>query len=131
MRIETCGLHWMSHGLWRWSCSALFFVRVCCSGTGGDPRFQRALIGVRVVALTLVLFLLLGPALVARKLEPGTHFVPVLYDDSRSMTIPENGRETRAERFVQVYQGSDFEARFGGISPGCAVSIWQHNSARQ
>ena len=91
------------------------------------PTLSKALIGVRALALTLVLFLLLGPALVARKLESGTHFVPVLFDDSRSMTVPENGRETRAERFVQVYQGSDFERvltqshqvarfRFGGTT---------------
>lgn len=70
---------------------------------------SKALIGLRAVALTLVLFLLLGPALVARKLEPGTHFVPVLFDDSRSMTVPEYDGQARAERFVQVYQGSDFE----------------------
>ena len=73
------------------------------------PALSKVLIGLRAVALTLVLFLLLGPALVARKLEPGTHFVPVLFDDSRSMTVPEYDGQARAERFVQVYQGSDFE----------------------
>ena len=73
------------------------------------PALSKVLIGLRALSLVLVLFLLLGPALVAQRLEPGTHFVPVLFDDSRSMTVPENGGETRAERFVQAYQSSDFE----------------------
>ncbi len=73
------------------------------------PALSKVLIGLRALSLALVLFLLLGPALVAQRLEPGTHFVPVLFDDSRSMTVPENGGETRAERFVQAYQSSDFE----------------------
>ena len=89
--------------------SALFFVRVWDFGTGGDPALSKVLIGLRAVALTLVLFLLLGPALVAQRLEPGTHFVPVLFDDSRSMTVPEYDGQARAERFVKVYQSSDFE----------------------
>ena len=73
------------------------------------PAFPKALIGVRALALTLVLFLFLGPVLVAQRLEPGTHFVPVLFDDSRSMTVPERDRQTRAERFVQAYRESGFE----------------------
>ena len=73
------------------------------------PALSKALIGLRALALTLVLFLLLGPALVAQRLEPGTHFVPVLFDDSRSMTVPEYDGQARAERFVKVYQSSDFE----------------------
>ena len=75
--------------------SALFFVRVWDFGTGGDPALSKVLIGLRAVALTLVLFLLLGPALVAQRLEPGTHFVPVLFDDSRSMTVPEYDGQAR------------------------------------
>ncbi len=67
------------------------------------------LIGLRALAVTLALFLSLGPVLVARRLEPGTHFVPVLFDDSRSMTLPENDGQTRAERFVRVYDESAFE----------------------
>ena len=73
------------------------------------PAFPKALIGVRVVALVLVLFLAMGPTLVARRLEPGTHFVPVLFDDSRSMSVSEYGDQTRAERFVQAYRASGFE----------------------
>ena len=96
-----------------WPVALVLLGIVFCASVGfwyrRRPALSKALIGVRAVALTLVLFLLLGPALVARKLEPGTHFVPVLFDDSRSMTVPENGRETRSERFVQVYQGADFE----------------------
>lgn len=73
------------------------------------PAFPKALIGVRALALVLVLFLAMGPTLVAQRLEPGTHFVPVLFDDSRSMTVPEYGDQTRAERFVQAYLESEFE----------------------
>lgn len=73
------------------------------------PAFPKALIGVRALALVLALFLAMGPTLVAQRLEPGTHFVPVLFDDSRSMTVPEYGDQTRAERFVQAYLESEFE----------------------
>ena len=96
-----------------WPVALVLLGVVFCASVGfwhrRQPVLSKALIGLRAVALTLVLFLLLGPALVARKLEPGTHFVPVLYDDSRSMTVPEYDGQARAERFVQVYQGSDFE----------------------
>ena len=96
-----------------WPVALVLLGVVFCASVGfwhrRRPALSKVLIGLRAVALTLVLFLLLGPALVAQRLEPGTHFVPVLFDDSRSMTVPENGGETRAERFVQVYQASDFE----------------------
>ena len=34
---------------------------------------------------------------------------PVLFDDSRSMSVSEYGDQTRAERFVQAYRASGFE----------------------
>ena len=96
-----------------WPVALVLLGIVFCASVGfwhrRRPALSKALIGLRAVALTLVLFLLLGPALVAQRLEPGTHFVPVLFDDSRSMTVPEYDGQARAERFVQVYQGSDFE----------------------
>lgn len=96
-----------------WPVAVVLLGVVFCASVGfwhrRRPALSKVLIGLRAVALTLVLFLLLGPALVARKLEPGTHFVPVLYDDSRSMTVPEYDGQARAERFVKVYQASDFE----------------------
>ncbi len=96
-----------------WPVALVLLGVVFCAGVGfwyrRRPALSKVLIGLRALALTLVLFLLLGPALVARKLEPGTHFVPVLFDDSRSMTVSENGGQTRAERFVEAYQASDFE----------------------
>ena len=96
-----------------WPVALVLLGVVFCAGVGfwhrRRPALSKVLIGLRALALTLVLFLLLGPALVAQRLEPGTHFVPVLFDDSRSMTVSENGGQTRAERFVEAYQASDFE----------------------
>jgi len=96
-----------------WPVALVLLGIVFCASVGfwhrRRPALSKVLIGLRAVALTLALFLLLGPALVAQRLEPGTHFVPVLFDDSRSMTVPEYDGQARAERFVQVYQGSDFE----------------------
>ena len=74
----------------------------------GNPK-RRTLVILRALALTLALFLLLGPTLVARRLEPGTHFVPILFDDSRSMTVPEGDGKTRGVRLVDAYEASRFE----------------------
>lgn len=63
----------------------------------------------RTAALGLALFLALGPGLMARRLEPGTHFVPVLFDDSLSMTVADAGGKTRGQRLRDVYGASGFE----------------------
>jgi uncharacterized membrane protein len=74
---------------------------------GNSKRWT--LVILRALALTLALFLLLGPTLVARRLEPGTHFVPILFDDSRSMTVPDGDGKTRGARLVDAYDASSFE----------------------
>ena len=64
---------------------------------------------VRVCALLLALFLILGPTLVVRRMSPGTHFVPVLFDNSQSMLLDEQQGQARADRLKAAYGASQFE----------------------
>ncbi len=72
-------------------------------------RWRWGLAGLRAGALTLVLFMLLDPALVGRRNEPGKQFVLVLVDDSRSMGVSGGDGKTRGERFLDAYGASGFE----------------------
>jgi len=69
----------------------------------------------RVLAWTLVAFLLLNPALVGEKFDPGQNFVLLLFDDSRSMRIPISQGLSRGEQLRQAYReaSADFEAVLG------------------
>lgn len=64
---------------------------------------------VRVCALLLALFLVLAPTLVVRRMSPGTHFVPVLFDNSQSMLLDEQQGQSRADRLKSAYGASQFE----------------------
>ncbi|MBT4137693.1 MAG: hypothetical protein HOE48_07250 [Candidatus Latescibacteria bacterium] len=64
---------------------------------------------VRTLALVLVLFLVLGPTLVIRRMSAGTHFVPVLFDNSQSMLLDEQQGLSRANRLKLAYAASQFE----------------------
>lgn len=66
---------------------------------------------VRTAVLILVLFLVLGPTLVARRMAPSTHFVPVLFDNSQSMLLDEQTGQSRADRLKTAYATSQFEAQ--------------------
>ena len=68
---------------------------------------RTVLISLRVAALALLLFLVLDPSLVARRNEPGRHFVLLLLDDSLSMQIPDGDGPSRAERFLNSYTALD------------------------
>lgn len=74
--------------------------------------YQRSgwpLASVRTLALVLTLFLILGPTWVVRRMSAGTHFVPVLFDNSQSMSLDEQQEQSRAERLKLAYAASQFE----------------------
>lgn len=66
----------------------------------------------RTVVAGLALFLLLDPALLGHRILPGEQVVALLFDDSRSMTIPDSEGVSRGERLKQAYQraGQSFES---------------------
>ena len=55
------------------------------------------LIGLRVLAMSLVLFCLMRPALILKAAVPQQNFLGVLVDDSRSMQIADEGEKARGE----------------------------------
>lgn len=67
------------------------------------------LIGLRTAALILVLFLLFDPVLLAHRLEPGRHFVLMLFDDSQSMGIAGADGQTRGQHLRTAYTDTRFE----------------------
>jgi uncharacterized membrane protein len=73
-----------------------------------DPatsRFARgSLLALRLGTLAVLLFCLLRPVLVVRAVEPQRNFLAVLIDDSRSMTIADQGQGPRSD-FVRTAFG--------------------------
>jgi len=65
---------------------------------------------VRTCVLVLALFLILGPTLVMQRMSPGTHFVPILFDNSQSMLLDEPSGEARGKRLKTAYTASQFDA---------------------
>lgn len=78
-----------------------------------ERRYRATLVALRVGVVMLVLFLLLDPAIVARKVKPGEQFVILLFDDSKSMRIRGEDGLSRGERLVNTYEAAreDFEAK--------------------
>jgi uncharacterized membrane protein len=64
---------------------------------------------VRTGVLALALFLILGPTLVMQRMSPGTHFVPILFDNSQSMLLDDASGLTRGKQLKAVYASSSFE----------------------
>jgi uncharacterized membrane protein len=69
-----------------------------------------ALGGLRAFSVCALLFLILGPTLIVRRSSPGSHFVPVLFDNSLSMRLDEQLGESRADRLKRAYAQSPFES---------------------
>ncbi len=61
------------------------------------PRDRGLLLGLRLAALALLALALLRPTLIVSTAVPERNVVALLLDDSRSMTIAEDGRTARAE----------------------------------
>ena len=64
------------------------------------PRDRAILVGLRLAALTVLLFCLVRPTLVLKAAVPQQNFLGVLVDDSRSMAIADRDGQTRGA-FVQ------------------------------
>ncbi len=69
------------------------------------PRDRVVLIGLRLLALAIVLFCLLRPVLVLKAAVPQQNFLGVLVDDSRSMSIADRDGQTRAAFIQQQLTG--------------------------
>jgi len=72
---------------------------------------RRLIVGLRVAVVVLVCFLLLDPMLVGKRLDPGQNYLLMLFDDSRSMTVPDREGQGRGERLREAYRavGESFE----------------------
>lgn len=64
----------------------------------------------RAGVLTLVLFLVCDPLLLAHHKERGRHFVLLLFDDSQSMQVRGRDGLSRAERLLEQYEQSQLAA---------------------
>lgn len=71
------------------------------------------LLALRVFAWLLVAFLLLNPALVGEKFDPGQNYVLLLFDDSRSMRIPIKPGQSRGAALREQYAAAS--AEFEGV----------------
>jgi uncharacterized membrane protein len=69
-------------------------------GTIDRPRDRAVLIGLRLGALTLLVFCLARPTLILKAAVPQQNFLGILIDDSRSMAIADRGGARRSA-FVQ------------------------------
>jgi uncharacterized membrane protein len=63
---------------------------------GSSARVRLVLLAFRLSTIALLLFCLLRPVLVVRAVEPQRNVLAVLVDDSRSMTIADEGQAARA-----------------------------------
>ncbi len=75
------------------------------------PAYRLLLVSMRTLAITLLLFLVMDPLIVAHRVRPGEQFVALLYDDSLSMRIAGQDGRTRATRLMETYAttGESFE----------------------
>lgn len=76
-----------------------------------EGRRRCGLVALRGAGVVLLLLLLFDPVLVAGRLEPGEQFVLLLFDDSRSMTVPGADGRTRGQRLLETYAGAGFAER--------------------
>lgn len=78
------------------------------------PRRRLALWGLQAAFIAVLLVMLWQPALSVPVLRPGQNIVAVLLDDSRSMTVAEEGatRLERARRLLEEHLLEDLRSRF-------------------
>jgi uncharacterized membrane protein len=84
--------------------AALTYRRVSRQAHGRD---RAILIGLRLLALSLVMFCLARPALILKAAVPQQNFLGVLVDDSRSMQIPDEGSKPRGEFITNNFGGPE------------------------
>jgi uncharacterized membrane protein len=71
------------------------------------PRDRMVLVGLRLAALTVLLFCLFRPALILKAAVPQQNFLGVLVDDSRSMSIADLNGQTRSTFIQQQFAGAN------------------------
>ncbi|MBI2424362.1 MAG: hypothetical protein HYV27_16140 [Candidatus Hydrogenedentes bacterium] len=62
------------------------------------PAVKGRLLALRIAILVILLLLLLNPVLTGHRIEPGTQFLAVLYDNSQSMTLPGADGQSRGSK---------------------------------
>lgn len=93
---------------------AFVTVRFLWPRLAAAPKPQRiALVALRTSALVLILFLAMYPQFVGLRYDPSRNFLLMLFDDSRSMTIPDRDQEERGERVLQALE--DNRANFENL----------------
>lgn len=85
-----------------------FYLTRLTNITGG---VRWAMVIMRMFAWMLVVFLVLNPALVGEKFDPGQNYLLMLFDDSRSMRIPMTPGMSRGQALREAYAqaSSQFE----------------------
>ncbi|WP_423928185.1 glutamine amidotransferase [Candidatus Palauibacter sp.] len=79
-----------------------------------EARDRWVLMALRAAALGVLAFLLLRPVLLVSTVVPRRNFVAVLLDDSRSMRVADEDGETRAQRVLDLFGGTDDGGTDGG-----------------
>jgi len=99
----------------------------------GVPATERrrdriVLIGLRLAALTVLLFCLFRPTLVLKAAVPQQNFLGVLVDDSRSMSIADRDGQTRSA-FVQQQLGGPNARLLQALSQRFVVRFFSFSSS--
>ena len=85
---------------------ALAFVSYRVFQSGGRWRQRTVLVGLRLIALTLILFCLFRPVLIVKAAVAQQNVIGILIDDSRSMQIADEGG-TRADFVRRTFGNPD------------------------
>jgi hypothetical protein len=91
-------------------------------------RDRVALVGLRLVALTVLLFCLFRPTLILKAAVPQQNFLGVLIDDSRSMAIADRDGQPRSA-FVQHQLSGQNAALLDALSKRFVVRFFRFSSA--
>src|SRR6185295_8452610 len=94
------------------------------------PRDRIVLVGLRVVALTVLLFCLFRPTLVLKAAVPQQNFLGVLIDDSRSMAIADRDGQPRSA-FVQQQLSGKNAALLNALSQRFVVRFFRFSSSAE
>ena len=73
----------------------------------------RILVSLRTAVMILACFLLLKPMFVGTRYDPRQNYLLMLYDDSKSMAIPDRGEQTRGQMMTAAIEATaaDFQEK--------------------
>ena len=111
--------------------AAILTLRTYTRARGRSRRIDRAVLaGMRLAALTVILFCLFRPVLVLTSVVPQQNFLGILIDDSRSMQIADRDGETRSA-FVQESFGSPEGALRTALADRFALRFFRFSSSTE